>query len=57
MRKVVPIGFVAVAQTQIFCIDDKLKQKTTSTYMWGNGFYQAIPGAPIQFNNFYPKKI
>lgn len=53
LRRAVPIGFIALTNTQIFCAE----QKSTSTYMWGNGFYQAIPGAPMQFNNFYPKKI
>lgn len=31
--------------------------KKTSTYIWGNGYYQARPDSILQFKNFEPKLI
>lgn len=35
----------------------KDKPKNTTTYIWGNGFYQARPDAILQFKNLEPKRI
>ena len=33
------------------------KTTRTTTYIWGNGLYQARPDAILKFQNFTPKKI
>jgi hypothetical protein len=33
------------------------ESKSTSTYIWGNGIYQARPDAIMRFKNFEPKHI
>lgn len=31
--------------------------ESTKAYVWGNGFYQAIPGQGLSFQNFSPKLL
>lgn len=33
------------------------KKDPTKTYIWGNGLYQARPGAALTFKNYFPKLI
>ena len=44
---------------QVYNLFGKKKDtpKHTKSYIWGNGFYYARPGAAMQFKNFEPKLI